>query len=360
MPAAMRRRGAVAAPAKSAPEPAPPRAEPGVAWWLDATASFYVLFAAPLADSGLLTTLPGRASLALCLLVLAYKLLVFRRWGDETRPAARFFTAFALLLFQLSVENCLIWAVSASDQQKAFLTPALQDNVLLGYQQLRAALPPRPQALLDAALQHEYVGIKEKLMAFLLLAFAAVFDGLPRSGFAVGTHFVLTVASARAIRTVAFCLTVLPNPRPGCYARRFPPVPATVADFLRVGFAKMRSGGGCNDLVLSGHGVIYAACACAWQRYAPGSLTARLLWLALARSSLRAVVTAQHYSVDMFLATTVTWLCWRACEPHGAPLLVPRKPGSPADPRGPLQVLLTASLFAMLAVLAAIILIGGA
>jgi DNA mismatch repair protein MutS2 len=227
---------------------------------------------------------------------------------------------------------------------------------------LRAALPPRGASALDAAFAHEWIGIKEKLVALIALAFAAVFDALPYSGFGVVTRFVACVAGARAIRTVAFLLTVLPNPRPGCFARRFPPVPDNVSDFLRIGFAKMRSGGGCNDLVLSGHAVIYTAVCCAYSEYYPGAAS-KLLWLALLRSSIRGPLTAQHYSVDMFLAAAVTALTWRAVEgvyPAGASRLRPRERGAPPDAKGALQWALTGAVFAVLAVLALIIIVGGA
>ena len=233
----------------------------------------------------------------------------------------------------------------------------------LGYKLLRARLSPRGAAALDGAFAHEWIGIKQKLVALIALGFAAVFDAVPFSGFGMMTRFVACVCGARAIRTVAFLLTVLPNPRPGCYARRFPPVPeGGLLPFLRVGFGRIRSGGGCNDLVLSGHAVIYAAVCCAYSEYYPGGAS-KLLWLALARSSIRGPLTAQHYSVDMFLAAVVTALTWRAVEgvyPAAASRLPPRPPGQRPDAKGKLQWGLTAAVFLVLATLGVIIIIGGA
>jgi hypothetical protein len=48
----------------------------------------------------------------------------------------------------------------------------------------------------------------------------------------------------RIIRTVAFMLTVLPSQRPGCFGRRFPPVPSSWWRFLVIGFTKLRAMGG--------------------------------------------------------------------------------------------------------------------
>lgn len=45
-------------------------------------------------------------------------------------------------------------------------------------------------------------------------------------------------------------LTVLPSPRPGCYDRRFPPVPDSWTEYLKIGFGDMRGNGGCNDLII--------------------------------------------------------------------------------------------------------------
>ena len=252
-------------------------------------------------------------------------------------------------------------AVSASDLRKYERTPPLQDNLEVAYGMLLRRLPPAAADAVEWSLAHEWIGIKEKLVALIALGFAAVFDAVPYSGFGMCNRFVACVASARAIRTVAFLLTVLPNPRPGCYSRRFPPVPDTVAEFLRIGFGRMRSGGGCNDLVLSGHAVIYAAVCCAYSEFYPG-VASKILWFALLRSSVRGPLTQQHYSVDMFLASVVTALTWRACEsvyPRQA-RLAPRLPGTPPDPKGRLQWALTAAVFVVLAVLALIIIVGGA
>ncbi len=68
----------------------------------------------------------------------------------------------------------------------------------------------------------------------------------------MATRSIWCIIIARSIRTVAFMLTVLPSQRPGCYSRRFPPVPDTWREFLVIGFGRLRSSGGCNDLIISG------------------------------------------------------------------------------------------------------------
>ena len=63
------------------------------------------------------------------------------------------------------------------------------------------------------------------------------------------SRFVLTLVLSRTVRIVCFMLTVLPSPKPGCYLRRFPPVPSSWTEFIRVGFREMMGRGGCNDLI---------------------------------------------------------------------------------------------------------------
>ena len=75
---------------------------------------------------------------------------------------------------------------------------------------------------------------------------------VPYSGFGMATRSIWCIIISRAIRTVAFMLTVLPSQRPGCYGRRFPPVPDTWREFLAIGFGRLRASGGCNDLIISG------------------------------------------------------------------------------------------------------------
>lgn len=82
------------------------------------------------------------------------------------------------------------------------------------------------------------------------LTVAAILVQVPYSGFAMMTRVAACIAISRIIRTIAFLLTVLPNPRTGCYNRRFPAVPDTWWGFWKVGFGQMRGMGGCNDLII--------------------------------------------------------------------------------------------------------------
>jgi hypothetical protein len=158
------------------------------------------------------------------------------------------------------------------------------------------------------------------LYSFITLCLSAAWDQLPYSGFAIATRLIDCIGWSHALRTVAYMITVLPNPRPHCYARRFPPVPDTVWEFIKIGMWEKR-GNGCNDLVISGHGVVYAVVPLALQTFYPiqsmwrrggvglGS-PAFWGWCAVLKLCIQETLDKTHYSVDMLLAVAVTALVW--------------------------------------------------
>jgi len=175
------------------------------------------------------------------------------------------------------------------------------------------------------------------LYSFISLCLSVMWDQVPYSGFGMAARFMDTIAWAHGLRTLAFMITVLPNPQHGCYASNFPPVPQSVLGFLAVGFSAKR-GSGCNDLVISGHGVVYAVVPLALQTFYPQPLLrgspAAVAWLGVAKLCLQEVVDKTHYSVDMLLAVAVTVLVWhwrRGMYPETA-MWHRRKPNSSADP----------------------------
>lgn len=159
---------------------------------------------------------------------------------------------------------------------------------------------------------------------------------MPYSGFGVMARFSATIALGRLLRVACFMTTVLPNPRPGCYRRRFPPPPDSAWEALRVGFTTLRGMGGCNDLVFSGHGAFWTLAPLLLGSYYPGRRwVLALVWLALAQSSCRDFLEHMHYSVDMLLAVVVTAAAWgwvRRVYPETEPLQK-RPEGAPPDAR---------------------------
>lgn len=142
----------------------------------------------------------------------------------------------------------------------------------------------------------------------------------------IGTYQTENVFFKSTFDSLFHQITVLPNPQApnprSCYAKNFPPVPKSWSEFIAIGFSAKR-GSGCNDLVISGHGVVYTSVALAINEFYPLALAqfkrkgysfhlpGFLAWMAVLRLCLEETVMKTHYSVDMFLAVTVTALMWQ-------------------------------------------------
>ncbi|CAF0918677.1 unnamed protein product [Adineta ricciae] len=112
---------------------------------------------------------------------------------------------------------------------------------------------------------------------------------------------------ARALRVITFSLTILPNPNPKC---KFT---GPVDPF------NLSPGGACNDLLYSGHVIVYTISAlavtilCSSYPFAILRFFIRVfIWTQVIQRMIRAVVELHHYSVDMFLGLCVTLLMWHA------------------------------------------------
>mmetsp|Transcript_298 Transcript_298/g.861 ORF Transcript_298/g.861 Transcript_298/m.861 type:complete len:244 (-) Transcript_298:305-1036(-) len=234
----------------------------------------------------------------------------------------------------------------------------LQDNVELALHSMSRILPQRWVASLMRMLMKPWMEITQLLIALILLGVSVLFDQVAFSGFGMMTRAIHTITVTRIIRTGAFMCTVLPSQRPGCYERRFPPVPKSWTKFFVIGFTKMRAMGGCNDLVISGHAIVYVVAPLAFQTYYGKGWASSLLWAAVAYSCIRAPITKQHYSVDMFLAVVVTALVWHwAAWAYDSRPWRQRHKSEGADPK---QWALTGLILSVLAVVSFIIIAGGA
>jgi len=231
-------------------------------------------------------------------------LVRFKRWNDELVYFPRFLRSVVFLVAVVLVENFCTWATSASDSQKYEYTP-LQDNVEL---LLLRSFDQYP-VLRRMVVSGWSIDMHTLLAAFIALCLSPGYDAVPYSGFGMASRFMDTIAFTHLIRTVAFMITILPNPQTNCYRKNFPPVPETVSEYIAIGFGAKR-GHGCNDLVISGHGAVYAACALAIATYSGRQGCGWLAWLGVFKLCLKEVVDKTHYSVDMFLAVVVTPLVW--------------------------------------------------
>lgn len=208
---------------------------------------------------------------------------------------------------EIQAYSCVCRATSASDGKKYSYEP-LQDNVEILTLWAFSKMP-----VLKTLIKGWGVDMHWLLYSFVSLCLSVAWDAIPYSGFGIAARFMDTIAWSHLIRTVAFMITILPNPKKGCYAANFPPVPQSAWEFIKIGFGAKR-GSGCNDLVISGHGVVYTAVPLAIQTFYPlpfrKSAANIVAWLAIIKLCLQETVDKTHYSVDMFLAVVVTCLVW--------------------------------------------------
>lgn len=300
-----------------------------------------VLLVVPQIDLAAIPSAAQAAGLLAAGALVFHRLLTFRRWRDELVHAPRFVGAVLTLLAVVAVENFCTWATSASDLSKYEPQQPLQDNVEIGLRWLVARFPGAAAAALGWR-----VDMHALLYCFVALCLSAAWDAIEFSGFGVATRFLDTVSWTHALRTLSFMVTVLPNPKQLCYTRwsKFPPVPQDAWEFIKIGFSAKR-GSGCNDLIISGHGVIYAAVPLALHTFGPGAGGTRgargrrtavaVAWLAVAKLCAQEVLDKTHYSVDMLLAVVVTALVWswrRGAIAASAARWRGRGAGAPADP----------------------------
>ncbi|KAJ1424985.1 Sphingomyelin synthase-like domain [Sesbania bispinosa] len=86
--------------------------------------------------------------------------------------------------------------------------------------------------------------------------------------------------------------------------RDTPPLPDTGQCLLK------KAGGGCNDLLYSGHMLVAVLTAMAWTE-AYGGFSSALVWLLVIHSAQREVRERHHYSVDCIVAIYVGILLWK-------------------------------------------------
>jgi hypothetical protein len=239
--------------------------------------------------------------------------------------------AVVALVTILLTDNFFVWVVSATFEPGWRLSTAptpLQDN---GRNMI--------QFILQDLTKHQAVGLRRLwnvqwcLVACLGVAFfiVQVYQKYPgrRQLYSMCTRAVVTLATARLIRVVSFCLTVMPSQNKACYGQHFPfPPPNNWMDWLAVGL-KPASNGGCNDLIVSGHATVTATMACVASSVAMsgssiGSGSSRrkkdhtfatCLWIMVFLDYCIEIYEGFHYAVDMWLGMVLVVLLWNALAP---------------------------------------------
>ncbi|GMH22254.1 hypothetical protein Nepgr_024097 [Nepenthes gracilis] len=202
-------------------------------------------------------------------------------------------------------------------------------------------------------------------MLFIMLGFSVLFDSVKAPGLGLGARYLFTMAVGRLLRAITFVSTILPSARPWCASARFrvPGYPhrwaqkyyvpyasdsnairqlilkdfpyadvgnslgdyrpdwglmSFLVDFLRPTPSEgsswyhllKKAGGGCNDLLYSGHMLVAILTAMAWTE-AYGGLSSVVIWLLVIHSAQREVRERHHYTVDCIVAIYVGILLWK-------------------------------------------------
>jgi hypothetical protein len=228
--------------------------------------------------------------------------------------------AVLLTIGVLLTENFFVWVVSAtypaSYQDQSNLPMPLQDN---GQLTMRYVIHQVLQlSKRDVVRLRNIISVEWILVSGLGLSLVAVvMDGakMKRSLWTVAVRAVLTLATARFIRTISFLMTVLPSQSPRCYFGHFPfPPPTEWSEWILEGF-KPQVNGGCNDLIISGHATVTSTLACMVVSIVAKPLFSVALWMFVAMDYMVEVYEGFHYSVDMWLGAVMVSFIWRILAP---------------------------------------------
>jgi len=221
----------------------------------------------------------------------------------------------ALLTIVLLSENFFIWVVSATFEPgwNPLTAPEpLQDN---GRRSMQVLFNELELTKRDVVSMRRVWNVQWALVAALGTALCT-FDYHPtRQLWSMGCRALLTLSSARFLRTVSFLLTVLPSQNKHCYGQHYPnPPPADWEAWILEGF-KPNSSGGCNDLIVSGHATVTTTAACVAVGMADDPLFSVAVSMMLALDFAVEIYEGFHYSVDMWMGAILVGLLWRVWKP---------------------------------------------
>ncbi|XP_006307532.2 uncharacterized protein LOC17899438 [Capsella rubella] len=318
----------------------------------------YMRYVSPVWHSRLMPVLWSVLALAVVTRVLFYK-----HWSKELRAAIPFLGSIVFMLCALLFEALCVRSVTAVlglDWHRD--TSPLPDT---GQWILLALNESLPETIVEILRAH-IIGLHHFLMLFVMLGFSVVFDSVKAPGLGLGARYMFTMGIGRLLRAITFVSTILPSARPWCASARFNNVPSQphrwaqkyyvpyandpsairkllhwdaayadpgtliadyradwglmsfLSEFLRPSYSEgsswfallKKAGGGCNDLLYSGHMLVAVLTAMAWTE-AYGGFSSAMIWLFVAHSAQREIRERHHYTVDCIVAIYVGILLWK-------------------------------------------------
>ena len=219
-----------------------------------------------------------------------------------------------LMCWVLLTENFFIWVVSATNEKghnPATAPEPLQDN---GRRVLQALFSRLEFTKRDVVSLRRVWNVQYALVAALGVALTTADFHPTRQLWSLASRGLLTMTSARVIRTISFLMTVLPSQNKHCYIQHYPPPPALWWDWLMVGMTPAANGG-CNDLIVSGHATVTTSMTCVIVSLANDNWFGMAVAWLLAMDYLVEVYEGFHYSVDMWMGAVLCSLLWRVWKP---------------------------------------------
>ncbi|CAB4289328.1 unnamed protein product [Prunus armeniaca] len=294
-------------------------------------------------------------------LIAVSRVPFYKHWSSEFRSVFPFIGSMLFMLLALLFEAlCVRFVTAALGLDWNSHTSPLPDT---GQWLLLALNEKLPHPLVEI-LRARIIGLHHFLMLFVMLAFSVLFDSVKAPGLGLGARYMFTMAIGRLLRAITFVSTVLPSARPWCATARFnvPLYPhrwaqkyyvpyasdanairellrqdiafadtgkllgdfrpdwgpmSFLIDFLRPSESDgpwynllKNAGGGCNDLMYSGHMLVAVLTAMAWTE-AYGGFSSVLIWSLVAHAAQREIRERHHYSVDCVVAIYVGILLWK-------------------------------------------------
>ncbi|XP_062023930.1 protein PHLOEM UNLOADING MODULATOR [Rosa rugosa] len=294
-------------------------------------------------------------------LVSVSRVPFYKHWSSEFRSVKAFVASMLFMLLTLLVEAaCVRFVTAVVGLEWHIDTSPLPDT---GQWFLLAQNEKLPQSVVEI-LRARIIGLHHFLMLFMILAFSVLFDSVKAPGLGLGARYMFTMAIGRILRSITFVTTIVPSARPWCATVRFgiPLYPhrwaqkyyvpyasdsdairqlirkdmafadtgkligdyrpdwgpmSFLIDFLRPTVTDgswynllRTAGGGCNDLVYSGHVLVAVLTAMAWTE-AYGGFSSGFIWLLVLHSAQREIRERNHYTVDCVVAIYVGILLWK-------------------------------------------------